>query len=160
MDAATVDEGRAVVERLASLLDENRLAIVARPIAGEDEIGRKMHDAATVAGRAIRQRGGTHDIDRPRHCRVELARFQGTVADRVENAAKAMTIEEGFQSVGVLRILHDDAGPHESKRLPRPSAEHLSGVALAQGAKRVVSSHAGDASDQERKTLRKHRVMI
>src|SRR5262245_6794331 len=115
-----------------------------------------MHHAAGVPMNVVDQDADALDVDEVRHRRIELARFERTVADRVEDAAEAVQVEEPAHPRRVLGVLRDDSWPCEPKRLVRPDADDLTRVARPQGAKGVVAGNSGDPGDEKRQTILEH----
>jgi hypothetical protein len=58
------------------------------------EVAGEVDEPAAGLAHASGDRLGTGDVQHPRHAGIQLARFQGTVADRIEDGAKTMTAEQ------------------------------------------------------------------
>src|SRR5437016_549461 len=99
--------------------------MIARAPARKHEVGREMHEPAAVGARLLDDAGRTFDVEDPRHHRIELARFQGTVADAVEDRAETVGAKEIVQCPAVLRVYGDDSGTVKLPGLPRPGAENF-----------------------------------
>ena len=113
-----------------------------------------MHDPAVVPTRRVDEGGGAGDVDGAGHRRIELARLEGAVADRVEDAAEAVLVEEPTHADRVLGVERHDAGAGETKRLMRTSADHLAGMARVEMAESMQAGDAGDAGDEKRESQR------
>ena len=94
------------------------------------------------------------------HGGVEFARFEGTVADAIEDRAKAEPLEEGSHAVRVLFMLGDDAGADQPPRLMGADADDLTRIFAMEMVKRVETRDAGNAGDEQRQTMAEHPVMI
>ena len=72
---------------------------------------------------------GAQDVDGVSHRRIELARFQGAVADGIEDAAKPEAIEEAGHAGRILGVLGNDVWADEAHGLMRANADDLPGIA-------------------------------
>src|SRR5207249_5746017 len=95
--------------------------------AGEDEIARKMNEASAVAADEVGEDECAFDVDGMGHGGVEFARLERTIADTIEDGAKADAIEKGTHAGGVFGVLRDEARRDETPGLMRTDADDLPG---------------------------------
>src|SRR5437763_17150961 len=107
-----------------------------------------MHEPAAVGPRLLGDGSRALDIEHARHLRIELARFQGTIADAVQHRAKTKRAKEIAQCPAVLGVNGHDAWTVKLAGLPRPGAEYLIGITPLEVGQRVVSGDTGDACNQ------------
>src|SRR5437667_10070634 len=93
--------------------------------------------------------GGTLDVQLPSHRRVELARFESTIAGAIKDRSEAVSAKEFVHAAAVLGIQRKDAFADEPPRLVWPNADDLTRVALLEVVQSVVAGDAGDARNQQ-----------
>src|SRR5262249_44538454 len=83
------------------------------------------------------------------HGRIELARFQSTVARAIENRLEPVGSEQVADAVRIFRIERHNSIPYELPGLTGPDADDLAGITLLKIVQRVEAGNAGDASDEQ-----------
>ena len=119
-----------------------------------------MYEPAAVGPRLLDDGSRAFDVEQPSHFWVELARFQGTVADAVQHRAKTERAKEIAQRPAVLGVHGHDPRTVELPGLPRPGAEHLTGITSLEVGQGVVPGDAGDACNQQWKRKGNFRQMV
>ncbi len=119
-----------------------------------------MDEARIVPLYQVGENQGALHVDPVGHRGIELARFEGAIADAVEDRAEAEAIEQGAHTGGVFFLLRDDVGAGELPRLMGADADDLAGVFALEVVKRVKARDAGDAGDEQRQAVTQHSDMI
>lgn len=104
---------------------------------------------------------GRDDIEPTSHCWIEFTRFQGAVADGVENRAEAICSAKVVQAVHVVGVQSDDTVTVETKGLVRSDPDDLPGESAPEVKERIITSDSRDPGDQKRQadpTFISHKV--